>query len=142
MTVHVRFRDIENVDKLKAQIERKVGFATDRFAVRLVGIHVAVSDVNGPRGGVDKRCSIRGVLEGGRAITVEERGADAIAVVNRAVRRLSNCIGRILVRARRGRTPVMKPSRSLILFWVSSNVRERHGRQVSSRNTDETTRRF
>jgi len=110
MTVNVRLRDMENVDELKAQIERKVGFATDRFAVRLVEIHVAVSDMNGPRGGVDKHCSIRGVLEGGRSITVEERGAHAIAVVNRAVRRLSNCVGRTLARVRRGRSPVMKPS--------------------------------
>lgn len=77
MTVNVRVRDLENVEELKAQIERKVGFATDRFAVRLVEIHIAVSDMNGPRGGVDKHCSIRGVLEGGRAITLEERGADA-----------------------------------------------------------------
>lgn len=111
MTVNVRLKDMEDADRLREKIERKVGFATDRFTERLIEIHVTVSDINGPRGGIDKHCSIRGVLEGGRPITVEERGADAIAVVNRAVRRLSSSIGRTLVRVRRGRAPVMEPSR-------------------------------
>lgn len=38
MTVHVRIRDMEDADGLKEQIERKVGFATDRFAGRLIEI--------------------------------------------------------------------------------------------------------
>lgn len=109
MTVHVRLRDMEDADGLKAQIERKVGAGTDRFAERLIEIQVVVSDVNGPRGGADKRCSIRGVLEGGMSVTVEEQGADALAVVSRAVRRLNVSIGRVLIRARWGRTPARRP---------------------------------
>lgn len=110
MTVNVRLRDIEDAETLKGNIERRVGFATDRFGERLTEVHVVVSDINGPRGGIDKHCSIRGVLEGGRSITVEERGANAIAVVNRAVRRLGSSASRTLVRVRRGRTPVVEPS--------------------------------
>jgi len=111
MTLNVRLKDIEDADGLREKIERKIGFATDRFTERLIEIHVLVSDINGPRGGIDKHCSIRGVLEGSRSITVDERGADAIAVVNRAVRRLSSSVSRTLVRVRRGRSPVMEPSR-------------------------------
>ena len=83
--MHVRFRDMDNADGLREQIERMVGFATDRFAGRLIEVQVVVADVNGPRGGTDKRCSICGVLEGGKSVTVEEQGADATAVVSRAV---------------------------------------------------------
>lgn len=103
MTVNVRLRDMAEAEGLKAQIERKIGFATDRFAGRLVELQVVVLDTNGPRGGVDKRCSIRGVLEGGVSVAVEEQGSNATVVVNRAVRRLSHSIGRVLVRVRRGR---------------------------------------
>jgi len=109
MTVNVRIRDVDNAGGLKEQIERKVGFATDRFAGRLIEIQVVVSDVNGPRGGSDKRCSIRGVLEGGRSVTVEEQGCNATTVVNRAVRRLGSSIGRLLLRVRGHRLPVMRP---------------------------------
>lgn len=109
MTVNVRLRDMAEAEGLKAQIERKIGFATDRFAGRLVELQVVVLDTNGPRGGVDKRCSIRGVLEGGVSVAVEEQGSNATVVVNRAVRRLSHSIGRVLVRVGRGRTPLTKP---------------------------------
>lgn len=109
MTVNVRLRDLEDADALKAQIERKLRFATDRFAGRIVEIQVAVRDVNGPRGGSDKRCSIRGVLQGGRSVTVDEQGSDGMAVVNRAVRRLSGSVGRVLGRGR-GRVAIAKPA--------------------------------
>ena len=98
---------MEDADGLREQIERKV--ATDRFAGRLIELQVVGSDVNALRGGADKRCSICGVLEGGKSVTVEEQGADATAVVSRAVRRWSSSIGRVLVRVRRGRLLVMKP---------------------------------
>jgi putative sigma-54 modulation protein len=109
MTVNVRIRDVANAGGLKEQIERKVGFATDRFAGRLIDVQVVVSDVNGPRGGPDKRCSIRGVLEGGRSVTVEDQGWNATTVVKRTVRRLGGSISRVLVRVRGHRPPVMKP---------------------------------
>lgn len=101
---------MEGADGLKEQIERTVGAGTVRFADRLIEIRVVVSDVNGPRGGADKCCSIRGVLEGGRSVTVAEQGTDAFAVVSRAVRRLSSSIGRVLVRGRQRRAPAMKPA--------------------------------
>lgn len=103
MTLHIRIRDLEEADGLKELVERRIGFATDRFAGRIHELHVVVTDTNGPRGGVDKQCLIRGVLAGGKSVTVEEHGSDAITVVNRAARRLSGSLGRVAVRRRAGR---------------------------------------
>lgn len=105
MTLHIRIRDLEDADGLKELVERRIGFATDRFAGRIHELHVVVTDTNGPRGGVDKQCLIRGVLAGGKSVTVEEHGSDAIQVVNRAARRLSGSLGRVAVRSRAGRVP-------------------------------------
>lgn len=113
MTLQVRIRDLEDTDGLKNLVERRIGFATDRFAGRIRELHVAVTDTNGPRGGVDKHCLIRGVLAGGKSVTVEEHGSNAITAVNRAVRRLSGSLGRVVVRSRRKRVSTGSPAEML-----------------------------
>ena len=100
MTLQVRIRDLEDTEGLKNLVERRIGFATDRFAGRILELHVAVTDTNGPRGGVDKHCLIRGLLADGKSVTVEENGSNAVTAVNRAARRLSGSLGRLLVRGR------------------------------------------
>ena len=111
MKLSVRLKDIDNTDGLKEHIERRLSFATDRFSARIVELSVVVYDVNGPRGGSDKRCTIRGILEGGKSISVEDQGEDASVVVNCAVRRLSSSIARALFRAHQCRASVMHPER-------------------------------
>ena len=42
-------------DGLKDHIERRLRFALGRFAARIHRLTVRLTDVNGPRGGLDKR---------------------------------------------------------------------------------------
>jgi len=46
----------------KAYLERRLSFALGRFADVISGIDVRLEDINGPRGGIDKRCRIRVML--------------------------------------------------------------------------------
>ena len=63
-------------------------------------ISVHVSDVNGPRGGVDKLCQITADVRGSQPVMILEKGVDLLAVINRAVRRLRYRIGRRVHRER------------------------------------------
>jgi hypothetical protein len=58
MKIQIRKRRVEVSDALRAYVERRLGFALGRFGDRLGPITVRFSDVNGHRGGVDKRCQI------------------------------------------------------------------------------------
>ena len=58
MKIQIRKRRVEVSDTLRAYVERRLGFALGRFGDRLGPITVRFSDVNGHRGGVDKRCQI------------------------------------------------------------------------------------
>lgn len=75
-------------------MERRLKFALDRHESRLSEVSGAVSDLNGPRGGSDKRCHIQVRLQDGTSLSIEVRGEDGFAVVNAALRRLTYRLGR------------------------------------------------
>jgi ribosome-associated translation inhibitor RaiA len=77
----------------KAYLRRKLGRKLGKFASWIERASVRIEDVNGPRGGIDKRCRIKIVMSRLPSIVVDERrdslqGAmdGALARVERAVR--------------------------------------------------------
>jgi hypothetical protein len=58
MSVWVRSRGFELTDALRAHAERRLRYALGRFRMRLRSVILRLDDVNGPRGGNDKRCQI------------------------------------------------------------------------------------
>lgn len=58
MEVHVHFNGIapSNGEVLLRQIQHRVRLALDRFAHRVREVSVSLTDVNGPRGGLDQQC--------------------------------------------------------------------------------------
>jgi ribosome-associated translation inhibitor RaiA len=61
---------------------------------------VSLSDINGPRGGVDKRCKIQVQLAGGREVIIEECEADLYAAIDRAVDRADRAVVKQVERTR------------------------------------------
>jgi hypothetical protein len=68
------------------------------FAARLPRGH-SVGDVNGPRGGIDKRCWIHLEL-GGKGLTIEEVDADLYVAIDRASERAGRATERAIARLR------------------------------------------
>ncbi len=98
MRVEIRRRRLEVSDYLRAHIERRLRAALGRFERRVGQIRVYLRDVNGPRGGVDKRCRIVVHLPPcGRAV-VSGAGDDAYAVVTRTAERSGRAVKRRLQR--------------------------------------------
>ena len=87
MRVEIRRRRLEVSERLREHVERRLRAALGRFAGRLGGVRVYLRDVNGPRGGPDKRCRIVVHLPpGGRAV-VSGMAADPYTAVARTAER-------------------------------------------------------
>lgn len=97
---------------LREHVERKLDFAVRRFAHRIDRVVVRLTDVNGPKGGPDKRCRIVAHITAGAAIVVAGVDHDAYAAVGHAAIRLDEAMARALgrPRARRGRASVRIPA--------------------------------
>lgn len=106
MKFHIRAKKIPGADLATEHVRRRLGFALGRFADRVAKVHVTLEDVNGPRGGIDKRCSMRAVLRSGGEplIAVDLDGSIAVAI-DRAAERLARRVARVLRRRRRRRYP-------------------------------------
>lgn len=113
MKIEVRGPTFSRSDALRAHAERRFGAALGRFQTHVVRTTVRLTDVNGPRGGVDQRCRVsltvrRGV--GSRAIELDERSDDAYAALDRAADRVGEALSRAVDRGRRGRRAAVPPS--------------------------------
>jgi ribosome hibernation promoting factor len=86
--------NINITTELRGHIERRLCFALERFARRIRKIRVNVADLNGPRGGIDKRCRVAIVLEPSRTIVMEDRDSDIYVAIDRAADRIARCVRR------------------------------------------------
>lgn len=100
MTIDIRFRGLPNSEFLRDHILRRIRLQLRRLGRALGAVVVRLSDINGPRGGVDKRCQIMLVRPGQRPLTIEEVSDDAYAAADLAVERAAQAVGRGIARAR------------------------------------------
>ena len=81
-------------DYLRRKLHRvleKFGSAIERTSVRL-------EDVNGPRGGIDKRCQVKIVVRGLPTVYVDERDSSVQAAMDRALGRANHAVRQALQR--------------------------------------------
>lgn len=96
--------DLDAVDR--DYLRRKLGRKLGRFAPSIERTSVRIEDVNGPRGGIDKRCRIKIVLSGLPSVMVEQQHHSLQAAMDGALARTERAVRRSLQRRR------MKTSRS------------------------------
>ena len=97
MKIEIRFRGLPPSPMLKDHAARQAAFHLARFGEELTELWLTVSDVNGPRGGLDKRCQVS--ARGPRiAVFLESEAEDAYRAVDEAVKRLARTVRRDLER--------------------------------------------
>jgi len=101
MEIEVRFRDLKASEALRHHTVRRLEMALDRFADELTRVVVRLSDVNGPKGGVDKRCHL--TLKGPRVgvLTVHQLSAEVTSAVGMACGIACRMVGREVEMLRR-----------------------------------------
>ena len=85
----------EIAPQLRAYAERRLAFALRRFQQHVRHVRLRVTDVNGPRHGVDARCAVTAQLTNGRRLFVEATTAWPFRSVTQAAGRLSEAVRRV-----------------------------------------------
>jgi putative sigma-54 modulation protein len=80
--IELKFRGLTPTNELRAHVSRRLEFALDRFTDDLRRVSVLIADVNGPRGGVDKRCRIELVSSRCGTIVVHRESGDVFSAVD------------------------------------------------------------
>lgn len=99
MDVQISIRKADLAEALRTYIQRRLHFALGRFLGRLGRVRVQITDVNGPRGGVDKSCRISAeFLPGCRLVLQEAVDANLYVAVDNATERIGRSFARKLAR--------------------------------------------
>ena len=91
----IRAGHVETTEALREHAARKLSFALRRFHEQVRHITVRIVDVNGPRRGVDSRCSITADLIDGPRLFVDATAAWPFAAITQAANRLGETIRRV-----------------------------------------------
>jgi len=100
MRMDVLTGNLPNSDAIDTHAQRRLAFALDRFAARVEQVRVRLGDLNGPRGGIDKRCAVECDLGRHGSVVIEEVDDDLYAAIDRASTRLKVAVRRRLDRAK------------------------------------------
>lgn len=84
--VNIRVSGARIEDTDRAYIRRTLGEKLGKAASSIERVSVRMSDVNGPRGGVDQACQIKVVLSGLPSVVVDERASTLLGAIDGAVR--------------------------------------------------------
>ena len=99
MQIDIQAMGFRLTEELRSQAERRVRFALGSTSGRIRSVVMRLADENGPRGGVDKRCTIRANLPGGPPVIIEQQEADLYVAIDRAADRAGRAVSRRLERA-------------------------------------------
>jgi CBS domain-containing protein len=80
----------------RESIRRKLGRKLGKFALDIERTSIRVEDVNGPRGGIDKRCRVKVVISGMPSVVVEEQDHDLTTAIDGALGRAERAVRRAL----------------------------------------------
>lgn len=95
MEILIKTRGLSTPLSTRQHAARRMKAALGRFGHDIRSVTVRLSDINGPRGGLDKLCRVVVHLKN-RALVMEELGADAHTVLDALADRLHHTVARHL----------------------------------------------
>ncbi len=101
MKTEIRARRAPLTEAFRHQVETRVFAAFGRFAHAIGRVSVRFADLNGPRGGVDKRCQVALDLRPGGRVLVEADAERIDLALSEAVARASAVLARQMGRTSR-----------------------------------------
>ena len=98
MKVSIQARDFTLTDSMLTYVKDRINYLFRSRFNQIQRITVRLSDVNGPRGGVDKRCKVTIVLPRLNEIVIDDVQSDLYVAIFRAIDRASRTVNRRLNR--------------------------------------------
>ena len=102
MRIDLRCDGVEPSPGLKDYVAKRMRFAIGRFRDHIQWARVKLADVNGPRGGTDKRCVVQLRLRNLPDVIFAINELEVRAAVDRAAERLARVMANRLGRQRHG----------------------------------------
>lgn len=103
MKIDIQTKGFSLTAALSAHVRRRLQSALEIRDRHIIGARVRLSDINGPRGGIDKRCQFSIEVAGAPSIVVRDTSENMYTAIDRATRRLARSVGRRTERLRRGK---------------------------------------
>ena len=110
MHVELKTNAVEMVEDLQHRIDRRLRFALARFGDRIGRVVVYLSDLNGPKGGIDKSVRVLTRIDGVGLVVAMVVDSDWIVAVDRAAHRIGQNVARALIRQRQRTAGVSRSS--------------------------------
>jgi putative sigma-54 modulation protein len=108
MHIEIQARGFHLTEGLRAYIVRRLKFALSWASHGVRKVVVRLLDINGPRGGEDKRCHIQIAFPGSQNVVIEDTETDLYVAIDRAVDRAERSVARRMERSRQHRRPSAK----------------------------------
>lgn len=105
MLINIQTQGLELTEALRDYTQKRLAYALSHGQQQIQRVQVRLIDVNGPRGGVDKRCQVDVRLKGLPPIVLEDIESDLYMAIDRAVERVGRTLARRLDKQRRFVTP-------------------------------------
>ena len=98
MRVSVRGKRIAVGPELREEVEWRLHFALGRFAGVIREVRVQLTDLNGPRGGIDKHSRLVVLLKPAEQVVAEATDVTVMTAVDRTCYRVQRLVGRAVER--------------------------------------------
>ncbi len=100
MLIDIQTNGFDLTHGLREHTERRLRFALSWASQDVSKVAVRLLDINGPRGGNDKRCCIQIPLPGTADVMIEDTESDLYIAIDRAADRAERALARRLERQR------------------------------------------
>jgi putative sigma-54 modulation protein len=104
MQMDIQSQGFSLTEGINNYVTKRLAYGLNRGDQTITRVTVRLSDINGPRGGADKRCLIEVRLKDSPTVVIEDIEADLYLAIDRATDRAGRTLARRLSR-RRGFAP-------------------------------------
>ncbi len=100
MQMDIQSQGFALTESLRDYLRKRLAYALNHGDEYISRVTVRLSDINGPRGGADKRCFIEVRLKQKPAVVIEDIEADLYVAIDRAAERAGRTLTRRMARQR------------------------------------------
>ncbi len=100
MHVDIQSQGFPLTEGLRDYLMKRLAYGLNHGDDAIARVTVRLSDINGPRGGADKRCFIEVRLKAAAAVVIEDTESDLYVAIDRAAERAGRALARQLARRR------------------------------------------
>ncbi len=105
MRIELHDGPVKTTPAMLAFVNDRLSKAVGRFGDLVQSVRVVISDINGPKGGIDTRCSLQAAVawRGHCVVVADDHSSDFYGAVLGASRKLKRAIGHTVDRSRGSR---------------------------------------